>query len=331
MQAIGMPRIILCFGGSDASQNKGRISAYLSNNLKLDLVPDTRQTQILVATDQPDEVATQIVSDSVLKRHVSSVRMCDEICINLDDIISYLPQPDPTRAFRLVTAQKLSKSLLQMLDAYHLHPTQFTHLLFVTPYQPTKEHDVRYLIAVREATEFWKKQFNREDLKHEHTCAAYFKLSEALQRFDVCVEGKNCIDIGAAPGGWSECLIDRGAKSVVAVDPGDLRYEHANLTHIRSMFQDCEFDEPFDLVVCDMNYHRSELISRLAKELTEILQNGGDMIMTLKGRKRGWERKAILTDTEKEVLCPLFEEVQILPLIANTKFECTLYCHSKSD
>ena len=69
-----------------------------------------------------------------------------------------------------------------------------------------REHAVRYLIAVREATEFWKKQFNREDPRHEHTCAAYFKLSEALQRFDVCVEGKNCIDIGAAPGGWVPTL-----------------------------------------------------------------------------------------------------------------------------
>ena len=51
---------------------------------------------------------------------------------------------------------------------------------------------------------------------------AYFKLEEALDLAGVeDLGGKRALDLGAAPGGWTECLLDRGA-SVVAVDPGAL-------------------------------------------------------------------------------------------------------------
>ncbi len=46
------------------------------------------------------------------------------------------------------------------------------------------------------------------------------KLEKALDEFAVSVEGRVCIDIGASTGGFTDCLIQRGAERVYAVDVG---------------------------------------------------------------------------------------------------------------
>jgi len=46
------------------------------------------------------------------------------------------------------------------------------------------------------------------------------KLEAALDAFSVNVDGKKAIDIGASTGGFTDCLLQRGVKSVVCVDSG---------------------------------------------------------------------------------------------------------------
>jgi 23S rRNA (cytidine1920-2'-O)/16S rRNA (cytidine1409-2'-O)-methyltransferase len=46
------------------------------------------------------------------------------------------------------------------------------------------------------------------------------KLEAALRRFEVSVEGKICLDIGASTGGFTDCLLEHGAARVHAVDVG---------------------------------------------------------------------------------------------------------------
>ncbi|MGH9799355.1 MAG: SAM-dependent methyltransferase, partial [Blastocatellia bacterium] len=46
------------------------------------------------------------------------------------------------------------------------------------------------------------------------------KLAAALDHFGVDVTGKVCLDIGASTGGFTDCLLQRGAARVVAVDVG---------------------------------------------------------------------------------------------------------------
>ena len=47
-----------------------------------------------------------------------------------------------------------------------------------------------------------------------------FKLEAALDHFQVSVKGKICLDIGASTGGFTDCLLQRGAQKVHAIDVG---------------------------------------------------------------------------------------------------------------
>jgi 23S rRNA (cytidine1920-2'-O)/16S rRNA (cytidine1409-2'-O)-methyltransferase len=44
------------------------------------------------------------------------------------------------------------------------------------------------------------------------------KLSNALDAFGVAVQGRSCLDVGASTGGFTDCLLKRGASHVIALD-----------------------------------------------------------------------------------------------------------------
>src|SRR5438552_1120550 len=44
------------------------------------------------------------------------------------------------------------------------------------------------------------------------------KLESALSQFQIRVEGRTCLDIGASTGGFTDCLLQKGAARVYAVD-----------------------------------------------------------------------------------------------------------------
>jgi 23S rRNA (cytidine1920-2'-O)/16S rRNA (cytidine1409-2'-O)-methyltransferase len=57
-----------------------------------------------------------------------------------------------------------------------------------------------------------------EDLKYVSRGA--IKLERALEYWNIAVAGKICLDIGASTGGFTDCLLQRGAAQVIAVDTG---------------------------------------------------------------------------------------------------------------
>ena len=89
---------------------------------------------------------------------------------------------------------------------------------------------------------------------------AVYKLQEIQKKFKVINNGMNIVDLGAAPGSWSE-FISRKFKNIklVAIDLKELD-KIENVTHIKGDFTDeitqkkieNNFDEKIDLVVSDM-------------------------------------------------------------------------------
>jgi 23S rRNA (cytidine1920-2'-O)/16S rRNA (cytidine1409-2'-O)-methyltransferase len=57
-----------------------------------------------------------------------------------------------------------------------------------------------------------------EDLKY--VSRGGLKLERALEYWQVDVDGKVCLDVGASTGGFTDCLLQRGAARVIAVDTG---------------------------------------------------------------------------------------------------------------
>ncbi len=89
------------------------------------------------------------------------------------------------------------------------------------------------------------------------------KLEHALKEFEVKVLDKICLDIGASTGGFTDCLLQQGARKIYSVDVGygQLHYklredprvvmlEKINFRYVNSD----KISEPIDLVVADVSF-----------------------------------------------------------------------------
>ena len=106
---------------------------------------------------------------------------------------------------------------------------------------------------------------------------AGYKLLHALERFDVPVAGRVVLDAGAATGGFTDCLLRRGARHVHCVDVayGALAYrlrsdarttvhERTNVMHLRA---GCLRPQP-DAAVCDLSFRSLRGAAARILELT---------------------------------------------------------------
>lgn len=95
--------------------------------------------------------------------------------------------------------------------------------------------------------------------------------AKLLEAFDWIGRGPEpgdvCVDLGAAPGGWSQVLLERRCK-VIAVDPARLApavARHRNLTHLKASAFEYEPEETADWVFCDMAWRPLEVAAMLAR------------------------------------------------------------------
>jgi 23S rRNA (cytidine1920-2'-O)/16S rRNA (cytidine1409-2'-O)-methyltransferase len=114
------------------------------------------------------------------------------------------------------------------------------------------------------------------------------KLDGALERFGLSVRGLRCLDIGASTGGFTDCLLQRGAASVAAVDVGygqlswrlrsDARVAVFERTNIR-LADPIQLGAPFDLAVADLSF---TALSGLLAGVEELLVPQGSLIALIK-------------------------------------------------
>ncbi len=103
------------------------------------------------------------------------------------------------------------------------------------------------------------------------------KLEAALDAFGIDVTGRRALDAGASTGGFTDCLLQRGAASVVAVDVGrgqiswGLRHDPRVTVMERTNIRDvgvAEVGGPFDVVTADLAFISLRLVAPVLAELS---------------------------------------------------------------
>jgi 23S rRNA (cytidine1920-2'-O)/16S rRNA (cytidine1409-2'-O)-methyltransferase len=112
------------------------------------------------------------------------------------------------------------------------------------------------------------------------------KLAAALDRFSVDPAGRRALDAGASTGGFTDCLLQRGAAHVEAVDVGygqlherlrrDPRVTLRERTNVRSL----ELAVPVDLVVADLSF--ISLVTVAPALLGGNASGGADVVLLVK-------------------------------------------------
>lgn len=112
-----------------------------------------------------------------------------------------------------------------------------------------------------------------EDLELRYVSRAGAKLHAALEEWQISVEGKVVLDVGLSTGGFSDCLLQKGARSILGVDVGHSQL-HPRLKNnpalfslekwnaknplekerLRAFYKEASGDEIFDLMVVDVSF-----------------------------------------------------------------------------
>jgi 23S rRNA (cytidine1920-2'-O)/16S rRNA (cytidine1409-2'-O)-methyltransferase len=151
------------------------------------------------------------------------------------------------------------------------------------------------------------------------------KLEAALKHFRVDVKGQTLLDVGASTGGFSDCLLQRGASRIVAVDVGygqldwklrqDDRVEVLEKTNIRYLKPE-DLENPIDGAVIDVSFISLRLVlppvSGLLKRHAFIIALIKPQFEVKKGQvgKGGVIRDPILHRQVVERLCIFFEDMK---------------------
>ena len=134
------------------------------------------------------------------------------------------------------------------------------------------------------------------------------KLEKSLKVFPIDLNDTVCADIGASTGGFTDCMLQNGAKKVYAIDVGygqlawklrsDERVVNLERTNIRYLDFDTVTDE-IDFISIDVSFISLKLVLPVAYEL---LKEGGSLVALIKPQfEAGREevgKKGVVRDIE---------------------------------
>ena len=114
------------------------------------------------------------------------------------------------------------------------------------------------------------------------------KLEKALDEFDIDVSGKVAMDVGASTGGFTDCLLQRGAGKVYAVDVGygqldsklrnDPRVVNIERQNIRYLQKEA-IPEAMDVATIDASFIS---LDKVIPKVLEFLKDEGELIALIK-------------------------------------------------
>jgi 23S rRNA (cytidine1920-2'-O)/16S rRNA (cytidine1409-2'-O)-methyltransferase len=135
------------------------------------------------------------------------------------------------------------------------------------------------------------------------------KLDAALRRFAVDVTGRRAYDLGASTGGFTDCLLQRGAASVVALDVGygqlherlraDPRVEVHERTNVRDVHPG-DLGDPAQVIVADLSFISLRTVLPGALRLATP---DADVVLLVKpqfeaGREEAARGRGVITDPD---------------------------------
>lgn len=133
------------------------------------------------------------------------------------------------------------------------------------------------------------------------------KLLAALEAFDLDITGWTALDAGASTGGFTDCLLQRGAAHVIAIDVGhgqlhprirhDERVRVIERFNIRALTRE-DVDVPVDLVVADLSFIS---LTAVVPALVSVLEAGAHLVLLVKpqfevGRQEVSRGRGVVTD-----------------------------------
>ncbi len=115
-----------------------------------------------------------------------------------------------------------------------------------------------------------------------------YKLQKAMETFPITLEGKVCADIGASTGGFTDCMLQRGAKEVYAIDVGygqldwklrsDARVHVLERTNARFM-ELAWFGDGLDFASIDVSFIS---LDKILPPLFSCLKGNGQVVALIK-------------------------------------------------
>ncbi len=143
------------------------------------------------------------------------------------------------------------------------------------------------------------------------------KLEKAVQVFDFSLEDSICADIGASTGGFTDCMLQNGAKKVYAIDVGygqlawklrtDSRVVNLERTNFRYVTKE-QVPEELDFASVDVSFISLSLILPVMRTL---LKDGGQAVCLIKPQfeagKENVGKKGVVR--EKEVHIAVIEKI----------------------
>jgi 23S rRNA (cytidine1920-2'-O)/16S rRNA (cytidine1409-2'-O)-methyltransferase len=114
------------------------------------------------------------------------------------------------------------------------------------------------------------------------------KLEAALREFQIDVAGLTCLDVGASTGGFTDCLLQNGAKKVVAVDVGhnqiDWRLRNDPRVEVREginarYLKPEDFEQKFDVAVMDVSFISA---TKVLPAIVPLLVEKGTIVTLIK-------------------------------------------------
>jgi 23S rRNA (cytidine1920-2'-O)/16S rRNA (cytidine1409-2'-O)-methyltransferase len=142
---------------------------------------------------------------------------------------------------------------------------------------------------------------------HPYVSRGGVKLAGALDAFALDVRGLRCLDVGASTGGFTDCLLQRGAARVVAVDVGYGQLAHKlqteprvvalYRTNARSLTAEA-IGGAVDLTVVDASFIG---LAKLMPAIARCTLDGGDLVALVKpqfevGRREAARGKGVVRD-----------------------------------